>query len=101
MSGAVVLFVSHLSKMIATDSARLFLNFATEPPFLLGARGAAFFSRYLFHPNSLMCSVKWPPPSRQYWVEFKRVADHMQRNGAAPVLFLLLFLFLNALFLAQ
>ena len=31
MSGAAVLFVSHLSKMIATDSARLFLNFATEP----------------------------------------------------------------------
>jgi hypothetical protein len=32
--------------------------------------------------------VKWTPQSRQYQVEFKRVADHMQRNGAAPIRFL-------------
>lgn len=32
--------------------------------------------------------VKWTPQSRQYQVEFKRVADHTQRNGAAPILFL-------------
>ena len=53
------------------------------------SKGGLKFEAYLTPDLAVwVLDIKWTPPSRHYCIEFKRLAVHTQRNGAAPLLFL-------------